>query len=56
MAEMTARERHLGAGGMERGEARSITRDTPHRRDILRHIHRMEKELRIYDHYHTQRG
>lgn len=56
MAEMTARDRHLAALHTARAEARSITRDTPHRRDLLRHIHRMEKEMRIYDHYHTQRG
>lgn len=26
-----------------------------HRRDLLKHIHRMEKELKIYDSY-TKRG
>lgn len=25
-----------------------------HRRDLYKHIHRMEKELRIYDFYHAQ--
>ena len=23
-----------------------------HRRDLLKHIHRMEKELKAYDYYH----
>jgi len=25
-----------------------------HRRDLMKHIHRMEKELRIYDFYHKR--
>ena len=27
-----------------------------HRRDLLKHIHRMEKELKIYDYYHRKGG
>jgi len=27
-----------------------------HRRDLLKHIHRMEKELRIYIAYHKKTG
>lgn len=27
-----------------------------HRHDLLKHIHRMQKELKIYDYYHKQIG
>ena len=52
----TSRDRHLSSLRSARAELRTLTKDTPHRRDILRHIHRMEKQLREYDYYHTQRG
>lgn len=46
-----ARERHMQQLQKAKTEMRSLHKDTPHRRDLLRYIHRMEKELRIYDFY-----
>lgn len=46
-----ARERHMQQLQQAKTELRSIHKDTPHRRDLVRYIHRMEKELRIYDFY-----
>ena len=51
----TARDRHKADLAAARAELRTLHKDTPHRRDLLRHIHRMEKQLREYD-YYTQRG
>lgn len=33
---------------------RRLYKDTPHRRDLARYIHRMENELRIYDFYRKE--
>ena len=46
---MNARERHLEWLGAAREELRGLTRGTPHRRDLLRHIRRLERELKAYD-------
>lgn len=34
-----------------RDELRALKRDTPHRRDLQRHVRRLEKELKAYDMY-----
>lgn len=52
MAEMNARERHVLQIQQAKAELRGLRKDTPHRRDLVRRIYRMEKELRIYDSYH----
>lgn len=44
-----ARERHIQQLQQAKTELRILQKDTPHRRDLLRYIHRMENELRIYD-------
>ena len=49
-----ARERHVEALRAARQEYNRTRGDTPHRWDLLRHIHRLEKELRIYDHLRRQ--
>ena len=49
-----ARERHEAALRAARNEYDRTRGDTTHRRDTLRHIHRLEKELRIYDHNRRQ--
>ena len=51
-----ARQRHKTEIQTVKDELRTLHRDTPHRRDLIRHLHRLQKELRIYDHYMSQRG
>ena len=51
-----ARQNHMDKLQAAREELRRLKAATPHRRDLLRHVHRMEKELKIYDHYRSQRG
>lgn len=46
---MTKRDEHIAAISAAREEARKA--GPLHRRDLMKHIHRMEKELRIYDRY-----
>lgn len=48
---MTARDRHLDQLRAARDELRALKRDTPHRRDLQRHVRRLEKELKEYDMY-----
>lgn len=47
-----ARERHLQQ--IREAKQQLKTARPYHRRDLLKHIHRMEKELRIYDRYRQQ--
>ena len=51
-----ARERHKEKLKAARDEFHRLKGDTPHRRDLLRHIRRLEKELKIFDYYMSQRG
>ena len=46
---MTRREEHKAAIRAAKEELK--TAGPHHRRDLLKHIHRMEKELLIYDRY-----
>lgn len=48
MAE-TARERHAAKLHQARVEWMNAKDNTPHKRDLMRRVHRMEKELRTYD-------
>ena len=56
MAEMNARERHLAEIRETKAELDKARKGTPHWRDIARHLHQLEKELRIYDFYTVKRG
>ena len=49
---MSERERHIAAIRAAKEELK--TAGPHHRRDLQKHIHRMQKELRIYDFYHQQ--
>ena len=51
-----ARQRHKEQLQAARDEYHRLQGDTPHRRDLLRHIRRLEKELKTYDYYRSQRG
>lgn len=49
---MTARERHIKEIDNTRSQLKALKkkyRNTPHMRDLERHLHKLEKELRIYD-------
>lgn len=46
-----ARERHVAEIEVVKQQLRTMYIDTPHRRDLLKHLHRMQKELKEYDHY-----
>ena len=45
-----SREEHVAKPNAARNELK--TAGTIHRKDLLRYIRRLEKELRIYDQYH----
>ena len=47
-----ARQEHIAAIRAAKEELK--TAGPHHRRDLQKHIHRMQKELRIYDYYHQQ--
>lgn len=49
---MTRREEHIAA--IRAAKAELKTAGPYHRHDLQKHIHRMQKELRIYDFYHQQ--
>lgn len=49
MAEAFNRVKHKAKLQEARAELRELRKDTPHRRDLVRYIHRLEKEIRIYD-------
>lgn len=51
MAEMKARERHVAEIERTRAELDRLKKDTPHRRDVDRHLKRLVRELLIYDRY-----
>ena len=49
-----ARERHITRIQAAKEELRKLHHDTPHRRDLIKHIHRMQKDLREYDFYRAK--
>lgn len=49
---MNQREQHKAAIRAAKQELK--TAGPHHRRDLMKHIHRMQKELRIYDFYQQQ--
>lgn len=49
---MTAREEHLQK--IREAKEQLKTAGPYHRRDLLKYIHRMQKELKIYDRYRQQ--
>jgi hypothetical protein len=51
MAEMNARERHKAEIQSVKAELKRLRKGTPHQRDMERRLHRLQKELRIYDFY-----
>lgn len=51
-----ARDRHNAEIRAVLAELRTLRKNTPHRRDLERHLHRLQKELRTYDFYMKQRG
>lgn len=51
MVEMNARERHKAEIQSVKAELKKLRRGTPHMRDMERRLHRLQKELRIYDYY-----
>lgn len=53
---MTAREKHKAKLQDAREEFHRLRGDTPHRRDLLRSIRRMERELKEYDYYMRRCG
>ena len=50
----SAREQHLEKLRLAKEEVK--TAGTIHKRDLIRQIKRMEKELRIYDWYHAKQA
>lgn len=54
MAEMNARERHKAEIQSVKAELKKLRKGTSHMRDMERCLHRLEKELRIYDFYHKE--
>lgn len=51
---MTARERHVKEIDNTWSQLKALKkkyRNTPHMRDMERRLHRLQKELRIYDFY-----
>lgn len=46
-----ARERHLQEIQTAKDELKTLHLDTPHKRDLLRHLHRLQKQLKEYDYY-----
>lgn len=51
MDEMSARERHKAEIQAVKAELKKLHSGTPHMRDMERRLHRLQKELRIYDYY-----
>lgn len=49
---MTPRQEHLHKINQAKEELK--TAGPHHRKDLLKHIHRMQKELKIYDRYRQQ--
>lgn len=47
-----ARERHLQE--IERTKAELLNAKDVHKKDLTRHLHQLQKELKIYDHYHKR--
>jgi hypothetical protein len=56
MAEMNARQRHKAEIQSVKAELKRLRKGTPHQRDMERRLHRLQKELRIYDFYMAQKG
>ena len=56
MAEMSARERQIAEIKAVKAELKKLGDGTPKMRDMKRRLHRLQKELRIYDNYMAQRG
>ena len=48
---MKARDRHVVEIERTQAELATLTGDTPHRRDVERHLKRLIKELLTYDRY-----
>lgn len=46
-----ARARHLLAIEAVKQQLRTLHKDTPHRRDLLKYLHRLQRELKEYDYY-----
>lgn len=53
---LNARERHLAEIHAVKVELQKAREGTPHMRDLKRRLHQLEKELKIYDYYRSQRG
>lgn len=47
-----ARKRHLEE--IERTKAELLTAKDVHRKDLQRHLHQLQKDLKIYDYYHNR--
>ena len=56
MAEMNARQRHEAEIQSVKAELKRLRKGTPHQRDTVRRLHRLQKELRIYDYYIANKG
>lgn len=56
MADLNARERQKAEIQEVKAELKKLRRGTPHMRDMERRLHRLEKELRIYDFYTANKG
>ena len=51
-----ARDRHKAEIQAVKAELKKLRRGKPHMRDMERRLHRLQKELKIYDQYMAQRG
>lgn len=56
---MTARERHVKEIEAAKVQLKALKKkytNTPHMRDLERHLYKLEKELRAYDMYMASEG